>query len=223
MPIDPLSIGLIGSAVSGLVSGLFASEESPQEKAFGRIQQTLEESEEYFKSTPFTKDEIMKGLLPQVQKIFRGSADVLAGKLGARTGEAGIAGGQSSMDYYIQSIAPVIARGEELAGGAVMQFSNFWATLDTQAKNRFLESIKTQLGAAAGLPTETAGQRGVVGFLQGADIFSTGFGNISKASSLIKKGDSIESILQGLNISGTTEQTSRRAVSNVDPAGELNL
>ena len=214
MPLDPMTIGLIVQGVGGLLGGILATDESPQEKAFGRIQQTLEESEDYFKSTPFSKDEIMGELLPQVQQIFRGSADVLAGKVGARTGEAGIAGGQSAMDYYIQSVAPVIAQGENLAGGAVGQFANFWATLDTSAKNRFLESVKTQLSAAAGMPTETAAQRAAIGFMSGADIAGTAFGNISKASALYKQAEGIdvEGVLKGMtsgDIGAGVETTSR--------------
>lgn len=213
MTIDPLTVGLIVQGVGGLLGGLFAGGESPQEKAYARIQQTLEESEDYFKSTPFTKEEIMGELLPQVQQIFRGSADVLAGKIGARTGESGMAGGQSAMDYYIQSVAPVIAQGENLAAGAVGQFANFWATLDNQAKNRFLESVKTQLAAAAGAPTETAGQRAALGFLSGADIASTAFGNITKASSLYNQADDINSILKKMSSGGDVETTSRDAIS----------
>jgi hypothetical protein len=175
----------------GLLGGLGASGESPREKASKEIMEKLRKNEEYFKSTPFSKEEIMDVLLPQVQKMYRGASDVVAGKLGAAMGETGSAGGQAWSDFYMQSLAPVIAQGQNLAAGAVSDFGKWYSSLDSEAKNRFMQSISLELQATQGLPDMNEFQRVVSGALAGINLGSVAAGNLGAAGALNKKTDAI--------------------------------
>lgn len=187
---DPLTMGAI-TIGSGLLSGLFGGGESPQEKAIKGILDKLDKNEDYFKETPFSKDELFNVIMPAIQKTQRGAADVAAGRLGAAVGETDTAGGAASFDYYLQALAPVIAKGETEAANTYKQFTQLWAGMDAQAKNRFLQSMQLQTQGAGGLSDMSAGQEFISNFLSGANIGATGYGNVQQGLALADKGSSI--------------------------------
>lgn len=180
-----MDTGLLVSGLAGLISGFLGSGKSPQEDEVRKIMDKLYEEVDWIKQLPFSKEELMKGILPQVQKTFRGAADVAAGKIGATIPEvSGAPQGQSFMEYYTQALAPEIAKGEELAGNAQMDFTKMYADMETNAKSQTLDAYKMLLGGAEGLPNTTGGQRFFMNFLQGAQMGSTAYGNVGMADAL---------------------------------------
>jgi len=98
--------GLIISGLAGLISGFLGSSTSPQEEEVRKIMDKLYNEVDWIKQLPFSKEELLQGILPQVQKTFRGAADVAAGKIGATIPEvSGAPQGQSFMEYYTQALA----------------------------------------------------------------------------------------------------------------------
>jgi hypothetical protein len=182
-----LGTGGWGAIAGGLVTGLSALGKDPKQEKFEKIFDKLEDSEEYLKSTPFTKDEIMGQLLPQAQKIYRGAADILGGKAGAAVGESGVAKGQSFGEYYTQALAPIIAQGEQQAGDAISRFGQWYSGLDAQAKNRFLDAVRLQMGAAAGTDDMTDLQKFITGGIPGASFGANIGGEIDIIKELSKR------------------------------------
>jgi len=158
-----ISTGGWGAIAGGVLGGLASLGKSDQTKKYEQIFNKLEDSEEYLKSTPFSKDEIMNVLLPQAQKTYRGAADILAGKAGAQAGESGMSGGQAFSEYYTQALAPVIAQGEQNAGDAISRFGQWFSQLDDAAKNRFLDATRMQLQSVAGVDNMTDLQKFISG------------------------------------------------------------
>lgn len=210
---DPLTIGAI-TLGSGLLSGIFGGGKSPQEEAVKKILDELDANGGYFKDTPFSKDELFNTIMPAIQKTQRGAADVAAGRLGSAVGEADVAGGAAQFDYYLQSLAPVIAQGESEAANTYKQFTQLWAGMDAQAKNRFLQSMQLKLGAAGGLSDMTEGQKFLSNFMSGANIGASAYGNVSQGLSLADKGSTILDMAgqaqksnQALSFTGLTDFT----------------
>lgn len=154
----------------GLISGLAALGDSPKEKAMKESLGKLESNFDWLKEVPFSKEEIMGELLPMVQQLYKGSADIAAGRIGSAIGESGVAGGQGMADYYMQNLAPVIARGQEQAAGAVGQFGQWYSTLDENSKSRFLQAIQLEMTGNQGLSDMTGFQKFIAGGLKGASI-----------------------------------------------------
>lgn len=162
-PWGALAGGIIGAGVS-----IFGG--NPREESTEAIMKKLEEAEEYLKSTPFTKDEIMNQLLPQAQKMYRGAAKTLAGTSGAAVGESDVAKGQAFGEYYANTIAPTIAAGEENAANAIERYGQWFSGLDAAGKDRFLSTIKTLMAGTQGLSSMGDAQKGVIGGLEGARL-----------------------------------------------------
>lgn len=181
---------------STLLSGALGGQSSPQEEASQKIFNKLEDAEDYLKSTPFSKEEIMQQLLPTVQKLYRGAADVAAGRIGAATSETGSAGGQAFKEFYTQALAPVIAQGEQAAAGSVSDFGKWFSALDESAKNRYLSAIQLELGAAQELPDMSQMQRTFTGALSGLNIGSNIGANIATANAINQKVDILDQIGQ---------------------------
>lgn len=191
---DPLTLGAI-TVGSGLLSGLFGSGESDQEKALKNVLDKLDQNQGFFKSTPFTKEELFNTILPAIQQTQRGAADVAAGRLGSAIGEAsGVAGGQGAMDYYIQNLAPVIAQGEQNAAQSYKQFTELWSQMDENAKRNFLAALQTEANVGSGLPNMSKAQKFFTNFLSGAQLGSTAYGNVSQGLALAKQGDMLTQI-----------------------------
>lgn len=191
---DPLTIAAV-TVGSGLLSGLFGSDESDQEKAIKSILDKLDANENFFKSTPFSKEELFQTIMPAIQKTQIGAADVAAGRLGAAVGEtANVASGQGKMDYYLQTLAPIIAQGQQNAASTYQNFMQLWNQMDAQAKNRFMESLNMQLGASNGLNNMSNTEQFFTNFLSGAQLGMTGYGNIMQGSALSKQANALTDI-----------------------------
>jgi hypothetical protein len=173
-----------GAIIGGLASWIGTSD---QEDAIKDMQKKLKENEEYFKSTPFSKDEIMNIMLPEAQKIYRGAADVVAGKAGAAVGESGLSGGQGFAEYYTQALAPIIAQGENQAAGAIGEFGQWYSTLDAQAKSRFAQVLGIEMQNNQSLPDMTEFQQLVSGAMSGANIGGNIAGSFDKLNAINNK------------------------------------
>ena len=191
--------GIIGLGV-GLLTGILGLGESPSEEAFRKMFDELYENMDWLKETAFSKEELFNTILPVVQNTFRRGADVAAAKIGATIPESvsGVPQGQGFMDYFVTALAPQIAQGEQLAGQAHMNFTELWATMDTNAKNRFLTAIQLGGNLAAGLPSTTPAQGFMTNVLQGADIGTTIEGNIAMGGALTEKAGDINTMLADL-------------------------
>lgn len=185
------STGAMLGPWGALVGGIFGAGASmlgtsPQESAMEDVIKSIKDAEEYLKSTPFTKDEVMNQLLPQAQKIYRGAADVMAGKAGAAVGEAGVPKGQAFAEYYTQALAPIVASGEQQAGDAISRFGKWFSDMDAQGKGRFIESMKLLMTGTQGLSGMTPLQKGVTGGMEGARIGAGVAGDFDILSELKK-------------------------------------
>lgn len=203
-----------GAILGGILGGVAGSQKSPQEEAAEGILADLEGLDELFKTLPFTKEEVMQELLPQAQGIYRGAADIVAGKIGAQTGEAGIAKGQGAKDFYLQSIAPVIAQGEQLAGGAIGEYANFFAQMSENQKGQLLNFYKTKLAASQGLPDMTTFQRTITGAFSGMQVGSNIQGDIGQILDLGKETQTYQDIIDQQD-----DQTIQQASANATTGG----
>jgi len=199
LAIGGLPGGLVGLGV-GLLTGVLGLGESPSEEAFRKMFDELYANMDWLKETAFTKDELFNTILPVVQNTFRRGADIAAAKIGATIPESisGTPQGQGFMDYFVTALAPTIAEGEQLAGQATMSFTDLWAKMDTNAKNRFLSAVQLGGNLAAGLPTTTPAQGFMTNVLQGADIGTTIEGNIAMGGALTKQAGDITGMLSDL-------------------------
>lgn len=213
-----MSVVLGTMIAGGLLGAAGGIGTSPQQKQAEKLIGTLEESEAYLKSTPFSKEEIMNDLLPEVQKMYRAASDVAAGKIGASIGESDLAPGQGFADYYAQTLAPVIAQGEQQAAAATSKFGKWYSALDAQAKQRFLESVDLQMQATQGLPSMNQFQRMTSGALSGMNLGATAGGNIAKAGALNTQADLNKNLNELLNQQGALGQnnvTNQSSGSNI--------
>lgn len=190
---EPVLISAIAGGVLGIGGNLFGS--NPREEQTESALANLKSMEDWLKDTPFSKEEIMNQLLPEVQKMYRTAADVVAGKAGAMAGESGMAGGQPSMEYYLQTLSPIIGQGEMQAAGAVSEFGKWYSTLDSEAKQRFLQSIQLELQSAGNLPEQDTLQQTLTGALQGINLGVSAGGNIASANAANAQTDYIKSLI----------------------------
>lgn len=182
-----------------LLGGAGALGTSPAEKATQEALNKLESGQSWLKSTPFSKEEIMGTLLPLVQKMYRGAADVVAGRAGSAMSESGVAKGQDFVQMYMQSLAPVIAGGENAAAQSVSEFGKWFSALDSESKNRFLQSIQLELQGAGNLPDMNTFQRLVTGALSGLNLGATAGANYNEGQALLKKANSIDTSVTELS------------------------
>lgn len=176
---NPLGLALgVGGGLVSLLGGLFASGDSPQEEAYTEIFNMLKEYMPELKKEAYSKSEI-KSIVNSMQQMYRGAADVAAGKIGSAIGESGVAKGQGFADYYTQSLAPVIAQGEYGAAGAEQFGVEAYSNINNQTKNRVLQALGLMTSGAAGLSSMTDAQKGISGFLQTGNLLATAGGNIA--------------------------------------------
>lgn len=177
-----LTIPLISGLLSGL-SGIFGGE-SEKESQLKDLLDKLYANEDYVKSLPFTKDELFNQIFPIIKQLNMGAADVAAGRLGSALGEqnANVGGGQNFADLYVQSLAPVIAEGQQLSAKALQDLVQMYASMDDSAKKRLLTLLGLQVGAVNELPSMSDFQAFIVNTLQGFDIGSKVLGNIDLAN-----------------------------------------
>jgi len=210
---------------SGLLSGILGSGTSPSEEGFQKLFNELYNNMDFLKQTPFSKEELFQSILPAVQSTFRRSADVAAAKAGATIPESvggSVPEGQGFMDFYINALAPIIAKGENLAGQANVNFVDLYNRMDSEAKQRFLQAIQLGGNLAGGLPGQTGGQKFFTNFLQGADIGSTIQGNIALGDALNSKANSLMGLLQNLLNGGTNGASGATGAGNSNILGTIN-
>jgi len=161
---DLMGIISLGSA---LLSGLAGTETSDRETYAKKLIDEFDNNSSVFKNSSFTKDELFNQLLPQIQQSFRGAGDVAAGRAGSALGEQGLAQGGGFADAYVQAIAPQIAQGEQLAGGAMQDMIKLFATMDATKKSQLLQYLSAKSGAIEGLNDTTGLQDFITNFISG--------------------------------------------------------
>jgi len=175
-------IGTIaGAGIGGLISligGLFSASDTPQEQAMAQAMDILKDYMPELKKEAYSKDEIAK-IVNELKMMYRSSADVAAGKIGSAIGESGAARGGGWADYYTQSLAPVIAQGEQGAASAEQFGVETYSNINNATKQRVLQGLQLMTQNAMGQPSMTSGQKGVAGFLQSLNLLSTAGGNIA--------------------------------------------
>lgn len=181
---------------SGLITAFAGMGSSPSEEAIRALIKQLDEKTNFLSSTAFSKEELLNVILPQVQAAFRSGASVAAGAVGATVPEiaSGVPSGQAFMDLYLQSSAPVIAKGESQSAQAYQSFVQFYGQLDAAAKSRTLQAFSLKGQLVQGLPQQTGVQKFLTNFLQGANIGSTIKGNVDLAGALSNQATSVTDI-----------------------------
>jgi hypothetical protein len=172
-------IPLLGSLFSGLGAGIFGSQESAQEKSMKEAFDMIKKQLPNASKMAFSKEEI-NTLVKTMQSIYRGGANVAAGQIGSAIGESGATPGQGFAEYYTQSLAPVIAEGENKAAGAVGWGEQAYSDNYNQAQSRVNQLLQLLTGAASGQASQTGTQKGIASGLQGMNLFATGYGNLMK-------------------------------------------
>jgi len=181
---------------SGLVSAFAGMGGSPSQDAIEALIKQLDAKTNFLSSTAFSKQELLQTILPQIQAAFRGGANVAAGQVGATIPEVASTtpSGQAFMDLYLQSLAPVIAKGESQSAQAYGDFVKFYGQLDAAAKTRTLQAFSLKGQLAGGLPKMSGTQKFLTNFLQGASLGSTIKGNIDMAGAISDKASSTADI-----------------------------
>jgi hypothetical protein len=187
---------------AGLISGLAGMGSNPKEDAIKSLLSKLEDAD-FFKDTAFSKDELFNSIMPSIQQMQRGGADVAAGRVGASIGESDVAGGQAYFDYYLQSLAPIIAKGEGDAANTYKQFVELYNNMDVTRKGQFLQKMSLETNLMNGLPGMNETQKFMSNFMNGANLGATAYGNVAQGNALMKQGD----LLSNLNTDRTTDRT----------------
>ena len=172
-------IPIATTLLSGLASGIFGSGQSEQEKAMAEAFEMIKGQLPNAGKMAFTKEEI-NAFVKTMQGIYRGGANVAAGQIGSAIGESGVAKGGGFADYYTQSLAPVIAEGENKAAGAIGWGEQAYSNNYNQAQSRVTQLLGMLTQAASGQASMTGAQKGIASGLQGANLFATGYGNLAK-------------------------------------------
>jgi hypothetical protein len=166
MAIDPITGSLISAGASALLNAIVSGGKSDQQKEMEKFLRLLEQDKDKIDGMSFSKADI-ETLTQDIQNLYRGGADVAAGRLGSAIGESGSAGGQAFADLFVQSLAPVIAEGEFKSADAEKWGAQFFANLDQQRKSNLMNFYQLAFGGASALPGTNSGQRTVLGGLQG--------------------------------------------------------
>jgi len=175
-------LGVIGGVMS-ILSGIFGSKDSPQDKASMAILQRLEREMANL-STPAYSQGQVEGKVGEMKQTVRGAANVAAAGTGTALAESmgagGTPSGQPKGEIYTAALAPVIAQGERDAASVEQWGMQFWASLDDAAKERLLQGLGLEAQIAGMQPGMTKDQKGISTFLQSLNLFSTGMGNLAQ-------------------------------------------
>ena len=182
---DPLTMALIMGG-TGLLGALGGSQKGTQaqmsedyiNKIYGLIPQ--------IKNAGYSMTQL-QSMIPQIQKYFTGASDVAAGKIGAAIGESGTPQGQPFAEYYTQSLAPVIAQGQEMAGQTQEDMTKFIQSNEMSKISAMLQAYNMAGGALGGLSKTNPTQGGLLGFLQGTNIGASAIGNITQLLTALNK------------------------------------
>jgi hypothetical protein len=174
-----LILGLLGGG-SGLMS-LFSGD-SPQDEA---TKYALEKIKEYLPElsrSAYSKGGV-ESLVSQFKQSIGVSTDIaktgIATSLAEGMGAAGVPQGQAQGSMYTSELAPLDASAVAQKAGADKWGAEFWASLDSEAKNRTLQALSSLTGAATAQPATTTGQEAMATFLQAFNMLSTGGGNLA--------------------------------------------
>jgi len=177
---NPMFLLSLIPGIGGLLSGAFASADSPRDKAMEEMLKRIQGYIPYLRTSALSKSEIQSQTTRQARSL-RGGADAAAGRLGSAIGEADIAGGQGFAEYYMQALAPVLQQGLAQSVQAEQVGNDLIMKSDQSAKNNLLQALSLMSGVSGAQPDMTSGQRGFSGFLQGANMFSSGIGSLAEA------------------------------------------
>ncbi|MFA4916917.1 MAG: hypothetical protein WC974_09670 [Thermoplasmata archaeon] len=171
------------SALLSIGGGILGSQSSPQEDYFKNMSKTISDYMPYLSSSAFSKSDI-DNIVKSISAMYRGSANVAAGGIGASLGESlnasGVPKGQPSASMYVSELAPVIAEGEKGAASAAQWGSDFFANLDAQAKQRVMSALGMMSSLGQGYSDQTGGQKGLMSGISSFNMLTSGFGNIAK-------------------------------------------
>jgi hypothetical protein len=178
LPIE-LILGLIGGG-SGLMS-LFSGE-SPQDEA---TKYALEQMKKYLpelSKSAYSKGEV-GNLVSQFKQGIGTSTDIaktgIATSLAEGMGAAGVPQGQAQGSMYTSELAPLDATAVREKAGADKWGAEFWASLDSEAKNRTIAALNGLTGTAMAQPGMTGTEKSMATFLQAFNLLSKGGGNLA--------------------------------------------
>ena len=182
--------GPAGAAIGGgaglilsILGGVLSSEDSPYDEATRFALEQLAGRLDAIGASPYSKADV-EGKVGEMKQTGRGAADVASGKIGASIAESLSAGGapkgEPSASIYVSELAPVIARGEEMAVESEKFGMNFLQTMDDASKRRLLTALGMLSGTSGMQPGMTPGQEGAAGFLQVLNLLTTGAGNFAQ-------------------------------------------
>jgi len=210
---DPITIGALISAGTGLLTSILGGGESPSEEKISQLLDQLMADKSKFTDMPFSKDEIMNAIVPAIQSYYQQAADVSAGSVGARLGEADVAGGQATSDLFMQQLAPIIAKGQQQSAQAEQWGVGTVNQMDKDSKNMLAQFYQMALGGSQGMADMSSGQRDTLNFLTGSEIGGNMYGNLMTADYIL--GKNVKKKLPGSN----TQNSSNDIVPGVPWAG----
>lgn len=179
VPITAILEGIGG--LSGLM-GLLGMGDSPQDEASKYALEQLKAMMPSLQQTAYSKDEI-GGLVDSFKRSVGISTDIAKTKMGTSLAEgmgaAGVPQGQPSASMYVSELAPLDANAVSQKAGIDKWGAEFWASLDSDAKNRTLQALNSLAGVSGMQSDLTGGQKGVITFLQAFDLLSKGGGNLA--------------------------------------------
>jgi len=174
-----LILGLIGGG-SGLMS-LFSGE-SPQDEA---TKYALEQMKKYLpelSKSAYSKGEVGT-LVDQFKQGIGTSTDIaktgIAISLSEGMGAAGVPQGQPQGSMYTSELAPLDANAVTQKAGADKWGAEFWASLDSDAKNRTIQALNSLTGTATAQPGMTGTEKSMATFLQAFNLLSKGGGSLA--------------------------------------------
>lgn len=183
---DPITTSLLVSGATGLVNAILSGGKGDQQQAIEKYLNMLENEKDNLGGLAMSRGEVMN-LVSDIQELYRGGADVAAGRVGSAIGESGVAGGQGFADLHLQSTAPIIAEGEFKSADAEKWGAQFFAQLDESRKRNLTNFYSLLLNGSSQLPGTNTAQRTALGFLQGAKFGGDAFESFYTADYLANK------------------------------------
>jgi len=167
--------------ILGGINAIGALGTSDREKGLKDVLDRMYANEDYIKQLPFSKEELFNKIFPIIKQLNIGAADVVASRIGAEVGESksNVGGGQNMVDYYMQAVAPVLGKGMQDSAAALQNLVQFYGQMDDASKRRLLQLLGLEGQLAGELPNLTDFQAMITAGIQGFDIGSKIYGNMS--------------------------------------------
>ena len=179
----------IGGIVS-ILGGLFGAGDSPQDEATKMAMEKITAALPWLQSTPYSKGEVSnlvsdyKGNIDTATNIAEGS---IGATLAEGMGAAGVPKGQPQGSMYVSEIAPLEAGAVREKAGMDKWGAEFFAGMDAQTKQNYINSLNVLMGGATSQPAMTSTQKGIATGLNIFDIFGKGAGNLANMYAAINK------------------------------------